>query len=74
VIEHYGGKMVRDYNDVYQQAVEPELLNIKTHYEGLDIAQSGKIFYLCLSLPEQLNPELDASFAEKIRAREFTKL
>lgn len=71
VIEHYGCKVVNQYNDVYSQASEPELLNIKTHYEGLDIAQSGKIFYVCFSLPDQLKKDLDVSFAEKVRAKEF---
>jgi tRNA (guanine-N7-)-methyltransferase len=52
VIELYGCLLVKDYDDVYVQATEPELLQIKTHYEGLDIAQSGKIFYLQFSLPD----------------------
>jgi tRNA (guanine-N7-)-methyltransferase len=52
VIELYGCKLVKDYLDVHGEANEPELLQIKTHYEGLDIAQSGKIFYLQFSLPE----------------------
>jgi tRNA (guanine-N7-)-methyltransferase len=51
VIELYGCTLVKSYDDVYRQAQEPELLQIKTHYEGLDIAQSGKIFYLCFMLP-----------------------
>jgi tRNA (guanine-N7-)-methyltransferase len=51
VIELYGCPLVKDYDDVYVQASEPELLQIKTHYEGLDIAQSGKIFYLQFRLP-----------------------
>ena len=51
VIELYGCTLVKSYDDVYMQASEPELLQIKTHYEGLDIAQSGKIFYLCFMLP-----------------------
>jgi tRNA (guanine-N7-)-methyltransferase len=51
VIELYGCTLVKSYDDVYRQAHEPELLQIKTHYEGLDIAQSGKIFYLCFTLP-----------------------
>ncbi len=34
----------------------PEL-KIKTHYEGLDIAGSNKIFYLCFILPGELNYE-----------------
>ena len=48
--------LVKDYNDVYAQATEPELLQIKTHYEGLDIAQSGKIFYVQFRMPDQMLP------------------
>lgn len=59
VIELYGCSLVKDYNDVYLQATEPELLQIKTHYEGLDIAQSGKIYYLQFLLPEQPLPMHD---------------
>jgi tRNA (guanine-N7-)-methyltransferase len=53
VIELFSCTLVIDYNNLYLQAKEPELLLIKTHYEGLDIAQSGKIFYLQFRLPEQ---------------------
>lgn len=60
VIALYGGTLIRDYNDTYQQATEPELLQIKTHYEGLDIAASGKIFYLQFQLPDELPMEKDA--------------
>ncbi len=59
VIELYGCLLVKDYNDVHRQAAEPELLQINTHYEGLDIAQSGKIFYLQFRLPENGLPALD---------------
>lgn len=70
-IEHYGCRLVKKYDDVYQQASEPALLNIRTHYESLDIAQSGKIFYVCFALPEVLDNTLDESFKEKVRMREF---
>jgi len=56
VIELYGCSLVKDYNDVYAQATEPELLQIKTHYEGLDIAQSGKIFYVQFRMSDQMLP------------------
>ena len=59
VIELFECVLVKDYDDVYAQAGEPELLQIKTHYEGLDIAGSGKIFYLCFSLPSNLPTEKD---------------
>ena len=60
VIELFGCTIVKDFDDVYLQANEPELLQIKTHYEGLDIAASGKIFYLQFVLPDELPIEQDA--------------
>src|SRR5882757_5506480 len=40
VIDMYGLALVEDCNDVYGQSVIKDELNIKTHYENLDIAQS----------------------------------
>lgn len=60
VIELFDCTIVKDYSDVYGQANEPELLNIRTHYEGLDIAASGKIFYLQFLLAKDLPIEKDA--------------
>lgn len=37
-------------DDLYGAALEKKELGIKTHYEGLDIAGSNKIHYLCFSL------------------------
>jgi tRNA (guanine-N7-)-methyltransferase len=42
------------------------LLGIKTHYEGLDIAQSGKVFYLAFSLPASLPVETDSILKQYI--------
>ena len=43
-----------DYSDLYTlKDIEPEL-TIKTHYEGLDIAKSNKIFYLKFLLSDAL--------------------
>jgi len=54
VIDLYNLTLNLDIDDVYkQQQVSPEL-NIKTHYERLDIAKSKKVFYLCFSLPEKI--------------------
>ena len=62
VIDLYGLETVIDINDLYKNENIPPELRIKTHYEGLDIAQSNTIFYLCFKLPgkiidhdEQLN-------------------
>ena len=71
VIEIYGCTIITDYNDVYQQATEPELLQIKTHYEGLDIAQSGRIHYLAFSLPATLPGEKDAHLKTTIFENEL---
>jgi tRNA (guanine-N7-)-methyltransferase len=38
--------------------VKPELL-IKTHYEGLDIAGSSRVHYLCFALPAAPLPDID---------------
>ena len=70
VIELYGGNLVTEYNDVYAAAHEPELLQIKTHYEGLDIAKSGKIHYLCFQLPTALPLDKDEILKQQIREEE----
>jgi tRNA (guanine-N7-)-methyltransferase len=54
VIELYGCKLHTDISDVFKENdIKPEL-QIKTHYEGLDIAGSNRIHYLCFSLPAHL--------------------
>lgn len=59
VIDMYGLTVITDSDHVYEDAgLSPEL-NIKTHYEGLDIAGSNRIFYLCFSLPQQLGDNDD---------------
>jgi tRNA (guanine-N7-)-methyltransferase len=59
VIELYACTLVKDYSDTYLEATERELLDIQTHYEGLDIAASGKIFYLQFKLPALLPVDKD---------------
>jgi tRNA (guanine-N7-)-methyltransferase len=41
--------LLEDCDDVYNKSDLSEL-KIKTHYEGLNIAKSGKIFYLKFSM------------------------
>lgn len=64
VIELYQLILIEDSDDVYAQNPSAEL-QLKTHYEALDIAQSNKIYYLKFRLPpviinldEQLQEEL----------------
>ncbi len=53
VIDRYELALHEYCEDVYKESTMPEL-KIRTHYEGLDIARSNKIFYLNFSLPEEL--------------------
>lgn len=51
VIELYSLNLHSDIHDLYQQGPIGDELKIKTHYEGLDIAQSQRIHYLSFSIP-----------------------
>lgn len=73
VIELYGCTLVKKYDSVYAQAEEPELLYIKTHYEGLDIAQSGKIFYICFRLPDAPLPMHDELLKQWVFETEYLR-
>jgi tRNA (guanine-N7-)-methyltransferase len=53
VINLYKLILVEDCDDVYAQS-DYEELKIKTHYEGLNIAQSDRIFYLKFKLPSSI--------------------
>ena len=66
VIELYQLGLVEDMEDVYSQPGVAETLKIRTHYEGLDIAQSKKIHYLKFTLPRELE-NLDEQLKEMIR-------
>jgi tRNA (guanine-N7-)-methyltransferase len=66
VIELFNCTLLTDLDNVYAgENISPEL-KIKTHYEGLDIAGSNRIHYLCFSLP--------AALPEKEKDEELKKL
>lgn len=65
VIELYQLNIVEDSDNVYAKTDVSNALNIKTHYENLDIAQSKKIHYLKFTLPA-LIPQLDEQLKEMI--------
>lgn len=68
VISLYNLPLHQDVNDVYASPDVSKELSIKTHYEGLDIAQSNRIHYLCFSLSEQLqNQEKDAELKQQLK-------
>jgi len=63
VIRSFGLSVLVDDDNIYaKESVSPEL-SIKTHYEGLDIAGSNRIHYLCFLLDKEMPLEID----EKIR-------
>lgn len=71
VLDLYGCLVHEDQEDVFvQETISPEL-QIKTHYESLDIAGSNRVHYLCFSLPENLGDKAkDLVLKEKIQQDE----
>lgn len=69
VINLYGCTLHAATNNVYAQPqITPEL-QIKTHYEGLDIAGSNRVHYIRFSLPQELpGKELDAQLHELLKS------
>jgi tRNA (guanine-N7-)-methyltransferase len=51
VISMHGLTLMTDMDDVYADKNRSPELDIKTHYEGLDIAKSNRIHYLQFLLP-----------------------
>jgi tRNA (guanine-N7-)-methyltransferase len=65
VIELYGLNLHESTDDLYAQKNLSEELQIKTHYEQLDIAGSNKIFYVCFSLNDHIrNTDKDTLLKE----------
>jgi len=54
VIELFKCNLHFDYGDVYIEENITAELQIRTHYELMDIAGSNRIHYLCFSLPSQI--------------------
>lgn len=65
VIELFGLLLVKDTDNVYAQKEMDEVLKIKTHYEGLDIAQSNRVFYLQFKLPAVI-PGKDEELKQRV--------
>jgi tRNA (guanine-N7-)-methyltransferase len=72
VIELYGLFVVEESGDVYGSP-RKAALDIKTHYEGLDIAQSNKIFYLQFALGNDI-ADLDEQLQEFLKQTENQNL
>lgn len=56
VISLYNLPLHSSTDDLYKEETISDELKIKTHYEGLDIAQSNRIHYLQFSLPATALP------------------
>jgi tRNA (guanine-N7-)-methyltransferase len=69
VIELYGLSLVDESEDVYSNTHKTEL-DIKTHYENLDIAQSKRIHYLQFKLTGNI-PNLDEQLQEELKQTEL---
>lgn len=64
VIKMYNLTCLTSWDNVYNEPERAEALNIKTHYEGLDIAGSNRIHYICFTLPEEELPNKDKALKE----------
>jgi tRNA (guanine-N7-)-methyltransferase len=70
VIALYDIRLIEDNDDVYSQKEVSDELNIKTHYESLDISKSNRIYYLQFELPYILLPDKDNQLKEIIIEQE----
>jgi tRNA (guanine-N7-)-methyltransferase len=70
VIELYHLELLEDFNDLYALENRTEVLSIKTHYEGLDIAKSNRIHYLKFRLPQEPLEDLDKQLALQLKPHE----
>jgi tRNA (guanine-N7-)-methyltransferase len=61
VIELYDLPVIQDIEDVYGEGKVSDVLQIKTHYESLDIAQSNKVHYLQFMLPATPLPDKESA-------------
>ncbi len=59
VIALYQLPLLQDSDNVYAQENPGQVLQIKTHYESLDIAQSNRVHYLQFRLPAAPLPDKD---------------
>jgi tRNA (guanine-N7-)-methyltransferase len=67
VIELFNCTLHTAWDDVYTREDRIPELNIKTHYEGLDIAGSNRIHYICFTLPSDPLPPRDQELKEILK-------
>ena len=67
VISLYGLNLLEDVEDLYATPPSDPVLNIKTHYESLDIAGKARVHYLRFQIDQPLPEEKDIQLKELIR-------
>lgn len=67
VISVYGLSLVSDSNDIAKDLPENKELQIKTHYEGLDIAGSKKVHYLKFKIDNQIDGDKDEALMKQVK-------
>lgn len=67
VIELYALPLINDIDDLYANPPTDPVLNIKTHYESLDIAGKAQVHYLSFQLDRRLPEEKENELKELIR-------
>jgi tRNA (guanine-N7-)-methyltransferase len=67
VIDLYGLELLEDSDDVYSLDNRNKELEIKTHYESLDIAQSNRVHYLRFSLDKDIDTAKDEILKQMLR-------
>ena len=67
VIGLYGLELLEDIDDLYATPPADPVLNIKTHYESLDIAGKSRVHYLRFQLQNPLPEEKDTLLKDLIR-------
>jgi tRNA (guanine-N7-)-methyltransferase len=72
VIGLYKLECLVDYDDAYSQANIGNELQIKTHYESLDIAQSSRIHYLQFKINKELPTALDEQLKAMVHEQPVT--
>lgn len=66
VIKTYGLTLLIEDDNIYSKSSVSKELSIKTHYEGLDIAGSNKIHYLCFLLDKEMPVEKDKELKDLV--------
>jgi tRNA (guanine-N7-)-methyltransferase len=70
VISVYGLNILADSNDIAKDLPENKELQIKTHYEGLDIAGSKKVHYLKFKIDNELDLDKDEALMNEVKLKE----